>query len=81
MGLRLEPQKEQYHAKMKNQDAKGVSVWGETEMDTLEKLLKARSPTMIPSAASHLLLTHPNQPTHRSGQEIKLQSIKNSGHG
>ena len=52
-----------YQAKMMTQDAKAVSVGGEIVMDTWEKLLKAQSPIMTPLAASHLLLTHPSQPT------------------
>lgn len=39
-------------------------------MDTWGKLLKAQSPTMILLAASHQLLTHPNQPT------LKIERIE-----
>lgn len=44
-------------------DAKDVSVEVETMTDTLEKLLEVQFPIMIPLAAFHLQLTHPNQPT------------------
>lgn len=50
---------------MKPQDAKDASVEGETAMGTWGKWLKAQSPTKKLLAASHLQLTHPNQPTQR----------------
>lgn len=49
---------------MRPQDARDVSVWGETLMDTWGKLWKVQFPTKIPLVASHRLLTGPNQPIH-----------------
>lgn len=62
---------------MKPQDAKDASVEGETAMGTWEKWSKAQSPTMKPLAASHLQLTHPNQPTQRKEQNVKRKKELN----
>lgn len=65
---------------MKPQDAKDASVGGEIVMGTWGKWSKAQSPTTKPLAASHLQLTHPNQPTPRKEQMFKNQikyKIKN----
>lgn len=53
-----------YHEKKRCQDAMAVSIWGEIEMDTLETLLKAQFPIMIPVAVSLQRLIRPNQPIH-----------------
>lgn len=45
-------------------------------MDTWGKLLKAQFPTTIPLAASHLQLTHPNQPTEYKVKKFKITNNK-----
>lgn len=49
----------------------GVSIGGETVMDTMEMWSKAQFPTMIPLAVSLQLLIHPNQPTRQIRKTCK----------
>lgn len=56
------------------QDTMVVSALEEIVKGTWEMLSKAQFPTMIPLAACHLLLIHPNQPTNfeKKGKKLLL---------